>query len=950
MGRGRRRPKKAPANGGDRAKASLRAFEQGSLPLALKQIDRALAVDSNVVQYQVLRGNILQRMDRLEESATCYKRALAIDGACADAHYNLGNVRRGQGRLEDAARCFEQAIAIQPEHGQAHNNLGNIYRKMKRSEEAIPCFQKAMALKPDWCAPYANLGSMYRTLERHEEAVQYLERALELEPNLAVGVYNDLGAIREKQERREEAVGYYQRAVRLAPSITKLRDNLARIYTWQGRNDELLEAIRGTLAVEPGRASSHSDLLLCMHYDPAYDAETIWKETQRWAALHAAPLASHIRPHTNPVDPERRLRVGYVSADLRRHSVPCYLAPVLARHDRQQVETFVYSGVPKPDAVTEQLMPLVDHWHSSVGLSDEDLAARIRADGIDILVDLGGHTASNRLLVFARKPAPVQVTWLGYPDTTGLTVMDYRLTDEWADPPGATDHLHSEELLRLPGGFSCYQPIGETLEVGPLPALTAGHVTFGSFSNNLLKVPEVAIKAWAAILRTLPETRLLMKAAPFAEEPEKKRMIERFARHGVSSDRLTLLPYLYRISSHLETYGRADIALDTFPYHGTTTTCETLWMGVPVVTLAGQTHASRTGVSLLTQVGLEEFIAETPERYVELAVEKAQDLDRLRQIRASLRERMASSSLMDYPGFTRKLEDAYRRMWRRWCEKQQQEAAGKGVALPEQQQRAPEAVAPADRSDSTQQQAEQLRQRVASLPYWYHRIELPGGVVTPGWAPVSHDAYRVPEDLRGKRVLDAGAWDGYWTFEALKRGACQVVAIDDFSDYLGALKTGDRRAWETFDLCREALGYTPEQCQRHEISVYEATEERLGRFDVVFCFGLLYHLRYPLMALDGLSAICNGEVFIESAILDDYSPYHGGLGKGYPGGHVVAEFYPGAEYGGNQTNWWAPTLHCLGALVQAAGFPEVQAWKLTDEPKDLAHCRGFAHGKKNAKR
>lgn len=233
-----------------------------------------------------------------------------------------------------------------------------------------------------------------------------------------------------------------------------------------------------------------------------------------------------------------------------------------------------------------------------------------------------------------------------------------------------------------------------------------------------------------------------------------------------------------------------------------------------------------------------------------------------------------------------------------------------------------------------------LQARVAAFPYWYHRIKLPGGVVTAGWAPIDPRTYRIPDDLSGKRVLDVGAWDGYWTFEALKRGAAQVVAIDDFSDYMGCLGSGDRRAWETFDLCRESLGFDPQVCQRHEMSVYDIGEDRLGKFDVVFLFGVIYHLRHPLLAVDRIAAVCREDLYIESAILDDYSPYRGGLGKGYPGGQIVAEFYPGDQYGGNVTNWWVPTLHCLGAWCLAAGFHRFEGWKLVEQPTALPYCRG----------
>lgn len=239
-----------------------------------------------------------------------------------------------------------------------------------------------------------------------------------------------------------------------------------------------------------------------------------------------------------------------------------------------------------------------------------------------------------------------------------------------------------------------------------------------------------------------------------------------------------------------------------------------------------------------------------------------------------------------------------------------------------------------------------LQTAVTSFPFWYHRIELPGGITTPGWAPLAADVYRIPEDMTGMRVLDVGSWDGYWAFEAMKRGASEVLAIDDFSDYLGTLETEDRKAWGTFDLCREALGFSPDVCRREEMSVYEVTPDRVGKFDVVFFFGTLYHLRYPLLALDLLSSVCENQIFIETAILDDYSPYQGGIGRGYSGGQPVMEFYPNSEYGNNVTNWWAPSLSCLGLLTMAAGFEDVEVWKLTDNPQELAHCRGFCHGTK----
>ena len=342
-----------------------------------------------------------------------------------------------------------------------------------------------------------------------------------------------------------------------------------------------------------------------------------------------------------------------------------FLEPILSTHDRVEFESVCYSDVKQPDAVTGRLRALAGEWRDIRGRSDDQVAELVRRDRIDILVDLAGHTAGNRLLVFARKPAPVQVTYLGYPNTTGLTSIDYRITDECADPTGAADRLHTEKLVRLKNGFLCYLPPEESPEVSPTPVLRNGTVTFGSF-NQLPKLSNEVVRIWAATLSRVPGSRLLLKAHGFSNEETRSRFRERFAEHGITPDRLELRCDVPSTRSHLELYGEVDVALDPFPYNGTTTTCEALWMGVPVIAWAGPTHRARVGVSLLTGLGLAEWIAESRERYVELAVELAGDPARLDRIRHGLRDRMRQAPLMDGAGFTRGLEQAYREMWRSW--------------------------------------------------------------------------------------------------------------------------------------------------------------------------------------------------------------------------------------------------------------------------------------------
>jgi predicted O-linked N-acetylglucosamine transferase (SPINDLY family) len=378
------------------------------------------------------------------------------------------------------------------------------------------------------------------------------------------------------------------------------------------------------------------------------------------------PRASGEPPHPNHPDPERRLRVGYVSPDFREHSVSAFLDPVIAGHDRRWFEVFCYAEVVRPDDTTARFRGLSDGWCSTLGMTDGAVAGRIRDDGIDILVDLAGHTAGNRLRVFAERPAPVQVTWLGYPNTTGLSAMDYRLSDAVADPAGEADALHSETLVRLANGFLCFAPPADAPEVGETPALATGQVTFGSF-NNLAKVTPDVVEAWADILNRIPNSRLVLKSRPLADEKTRERYLEMFGAHGVDPGRVELCSWIASKSGHLGAYERLDIGLDPFPYNGTTTTCEALWMGVPVVTLGGDRHAGRVGASILARVGLAGLVAETKADYVEQAVALAGDLDRLSALRGGLRSRMEKSPLCDAGGFARDIEAAYREMWRRVC-------------------------------------------------------------------------------------------------------------------------------------------------------------------------------------------------------------------------------------------------------------------------------------------
>jgi protein O-GlcNAc transferase len=419
---------------------------------------------------------------------------------------------------------------------------------------------------------------------------------------------------------------------------------------------------QATLRSDPAHRVARSNLLFALQYEPGINGPALLAEAREFDRLHGHPDARY-RSWENAPEPNRRLRVGYVSPDFREHSVAQYVEPLFAAHARDAVEVFAYAELKRRDAITDRIERRVDHWRETTGLCDEDVARQIRTDAIDILVDLAGHTGDNRLGAFALRPAPVQVTWLGYPGTTGLSAIDYRLTDALADPVGAEAHS-SEALVRLPHGFHCWQPLPDTPDPGP--RAPDRPIIFGSF-NNPQKLSYRAVATWSELLRRVPGSRLKLKSSWLSRGRVLESIRAAFASNGIAAERIEGAGWIAAASSHLAAYAEIDVALDPFPYNGTTTTIEALWMGVPVVALAGDRHAARVGVSLLTEIGAPELIAPTTEAYVELAVRLAGDKRALDDYRATLRAQMKRSPLLDVARFARELETAYRAMWRDWC-------------------------------------------------------------------------------------------------------------------------------------------------------------------------------------------------------------------------------------------------------------------------------------------
>ncbi len=592
---------------------------------------------------------------------------LEADGEQVDALNILAVIAGQTGRHDEAIRYLRTVLRLQPQSADAHNNLANVLRIMnasaepKEHDEAIAHYREAVRLRPDDFEACNNLGNALSTQGQLSEAEVHLRRALTLQPRNA-HVHCNLGIVLWKQRRLDEAAACYERALQLKPGNAEAHVNLGNIFNDCGRIDDALAALRAALRLEPNAAGVHSNLLCLLRHHPDYDSLAIYEECNRWYRQHAEPLKRFIEPHSNRPDPDRRLRVGYVSPDFREHACSSFTVPLLENHNKRAFEVYCYSDVARPDDVTERLRGHADAWQTTVGLPDQQLADLIRSDQIDILVDLVMHTAKNRLLVCARKPAPVQVCWLAYPGTTGLATIDYRLTDPYLDPPGLFDAFYREESIRLPETFWCYDPLTDQPAINALPAATSGVVTFGCL-NNFHKVSDASLRLWARVLTRVPRSRLLL-VAPV--EP-RRRVLSILEDDGIARERVEFAAGRRPRLEYFELYHRIDMVLDTLPCNGGTTTLDAFWMGVPTVSLIGQTVVGRAGLSLLCNLGLEELAAETPEQFVEIAAGLAGDTPRLADLRQSLRQRLQASPLMDGERFARNVEDAYRRMWQKWC-------------------------------------------------------------------------------------------------------------------------------------------------------------------------------------------------------------------------------------------------------------------------------------------
>ena len=634
---------------------------------AIQCYQKALNLEPDFTEAHINLGITLQTQGKLDEAIKHYQKALHLKPGIAKIHFNMGVALYDHGKFDAAIESYKKAIQLEPGIAEGYNNLGLVLRDQGKLDEAIEYYRKAIHIKPDYAEAHGNLGTALRDQGRLGKAEECYRQAIHLKPDCAE-IHGNLGTILRDQGRLGEAIECYQKALHLNPNYSEGHNNLGGTLRDQGKIDKAIECFQKELQLRPDLSFVHSNLLLTLHYNDTIDPIQLFSCHQQWAEQHATPVSKKTQSH-NDKSPNRRLRIGYVSPDFRKHSVAYFIEPILSSHNPDTFEIICYSNVISPDFVTHRLKSLASCWRNIVGMNEEQVADLIHNDQIDILVDLAGHTSQNRMLLFAKKPAPVQVAYLGYPNTTGLPTMDYRITDNWADPAGQTDHLHTEELTRLPKSFLCYQPPEETPEVSNSPAQSTGYVTFGSFNDRAKVTPE-AVRIWSTILKSVSNSRLILKSKALNDEGTRQTLWEMFSKNGVVPERIELAGYL-PFEQHLQLYNRIDIGLDTFPYNGTTTTCEAMWMGVPVITLAGDFHASRVGVSLLSNVGMPELISESVEDYIEKAAKLTNDLDRLQDLRIKLRPLMTRSALMDAKGFTRSLEAAYRQMWHRWCDQNQ---------------------------------------------------------------------------------------------------------------------------------------------------------------------------------------------------------------------------------------------------------------------------------------
>ncbi len=602
--------------------------ELGDVDRAICLLRSALAREPGVASHAVNLGIALCQRREFAAAELLLREVLAAEPHNAEAAFNLGNALRGLHRLPAALQQFRHAVAVRPDYAHALNNLGNVHNELGELDEARSAFAAALRAQPDYVLALNNMGCLLRTLGQSDAAEDALRRGLEIDPLCA-----------------------------------PLYDNLGNVLKDAGELDEAILFFRKALALDSTNAATHGNLAYALSFQ-SLEAQPILDECLRWNERFAAPLAPRIVAPLHDRSPDRRLKVGYVSADFREHCQSLFTTPLLSQHDHASFEVFCYSSVVRPDDRTQRLAAYADVWRDVHTLDDAALCETIRADRIDVLVDLTMHMANGRPLVFARKPAPVQIAWLAYPGTTGIRAIDHRLSDPRLDPDGFEDH-YSERTLRLDDSFWCYDPLTAEPGVNALPAAGRGFLTLGCL-NSPCKLTDHTLRLWGGVMNAMPQARLLLLAPPGRH---RERLRRRLAAHRIASDRVRFVEFRPR-AQYLRTYYEIDIGLDTFPYNGHTTSLDSLWMGVPIVTRVGRTCVGRGGLSQLYHLDLLDLAAGSDEGFVDAVVALGSDLKRLAALRQKLRARLERSPLMDGRRFARSVERAYRQAWREQCARQ----------------------------------------------------------------------------------------------------------------------------------------------------------------------------------------------------------------------------------------------------------------------------------------
>lgn len=646
------RLRKDYAEGFSQYATALQKFGRGKD--AISQIRKACALEPDSVEFQTNLAILLEQNARYVDALAAYGKAARMNPNVGFVWFRQGKLLNGLKRYAEAIPVLEKAISLPGQLGDYHYEYGLALHMSKRFQEALVHYEKALSMGYETAALHCNRGVIYKDLRKGGDSIMAFHKAVTMDPS-NVSYLNNLGAAALELGLNSEALDCFEQAVEKNPKLPTARNNIGNLLKDRARGMDALPQYRKSMELNPDDRDAPSNYLLCHMYIPDMDPKLVFEEHKKWgvSTTKKFPPAFKFKPR----EAGAKVRVGFLSADLCHHPVAHFIEPIFRGYDRERFEFVAYGDQRKSDEFSARFAKQVDLWRETSSYDDRALAKLIHEDRVDILFELAGHTAYNRLGVFALKPALVQVSYLGYPGTSGLPTIDFRITDAFADPQGTTEHLHTEKLIRVPECAWCFEPDAAAPEVEPLPALKNGFVTFGCF-NNMAKLNHALFETWAEILLRVPGSHLRLKARTLTDDGVRKELKSYFTERGIEEDRLNFFGHTKKIADHLNHYHSVDIALDSFPYHGTTTTCEAMWMGCPVVTRAGKTHVSRVGVSLLTAVGLQEFITDTREAYIEKAVALAGQTDRLQELRAGMRERMRKSVLMDEKRFVRGFEKA----------------------------------------------------------------------------------------------------------------------------------------------------------------------------------------------------------------------------------------------------------------------------------------------------